>query len=195
MPHNVHVHSTPVAMQEVLKSQPKLAAVVDGSEAAAMCPVVSIVKGITFVLVRLPNIETHLAAVRASPVGIANVQTDAGWETQLLAAFFYVVTSHTASSSGDSAVSTTTHLRTRMVEPDLGEDPATGAASLALTAYLALQHGGASAKHDFELQQGVEMGRHSYIRVTVGLDKAGTAVERILLAGSAVTTMHGTLEV
>jgi predicted PhzF superfamily epimerase YddE/YHI9 len=93
-------------------------------------------------------------------------------------------------------------LRTRMFGSR--EDPATGSAASALASYLALQTGRAG-RYKYRLTQGVEMGQNSQIAVEVSV-KLATAitenstndkveVDEVLLSGSAVLTMQGTLEI
>ena len=74
------------------------------------------------------------------------------------------------------------------------EDPATGSAASALSSYLALTEPGARQRV-FLLTQGVEMGRRSEIGVHITLNEAGDQVEEVVLSGTAVKVMEGTLEV
>jgi trans-2,3-dihydro-3-hydroxyanthranilate isomerase len=79
-----------------------------------------------------------------------------------------------------------TPVRCRMFAPAIGgppEDPATGSAALALAGLLARQSGPGT----WTLQQGVELGRPSTMRVRA--DGAG----RTWVAGTAVEMMRGTL--
>ena len=61
------------------------------------------------------------------------------------------------------------HLRVRVFVPEMGidEDPATGAAAVALTGFLAGLPPVGDGAHAFVLEQGVEMGRPSRIDGTV----------------------------
>ena len=192
IPHHVRVHSQQVTAHTVWKTQAKLAGLVRQSSEPTFreaYPLVSIVKGMTFVLVDLPTMDGHLGLVEATGIPLEGVQQDAGWESTVLAPYFYTpVTAPT----GEPHL---TKLRTRMIEAHVGEDPATGSAACTLCAYLSLQRGDANGVHTFELEQGVEMGRRSLIRVTVTLNHTGQAVERVRLAGSAVVTMRGDLTV
>ena len=85
------------------------------------------------------------------------------------------------------------HFHTRMFAPwdGIAEDPATGSAAAAfagaLTAFEGLG-GGASA---FRLEQGVEMGRPSFIDLT--LRATGDALERVSIGGHAVKAAEGRL--
>jgi PhzF family phenazine biosynthesis protein len=77
-----------------------------------------------------------------------------------------------------------------------GEDPATGSASSALGAYLALHEAAEKGNGPFRyiLTQGVEMGKKSDIIVDV--TRAGPGfIESIFLSGTAVMVMQGSLEI
>lgn len=202
IPHNVHIHKHPVTAEAVWRSQPSLEAFVLRNQDAkatkeaeekpqqqyplrADFPVVSIVKGMTFILVELPTVQDHLGRVQAGAGAIEGVQLDENWESVITSPYFYVIL-----PSSDSKI---TKIRTRMVEARIGEDAATGSAASSLCTYLSLQRGEAGASYAFEIEQGVEMGRRSVIRVTVVLDNTGQAIERVRLGGSAVVTMQGVL--
>ena len=85
------------------------------------------------------------------------------------------------------------HFHTRMFAPwdGIAEDPATGSAAAAfagaLTAFEGLDDG-ASA---FRLEQGVEMGRPSFIEMT--LTMAGGALSKVSIGGQAVKVAEGRL--
>ena len=82
-------------------------------------------------------------------------------------------------------------LRTRMIEGPF-EDPATGSAACALSAFLILKLKRYSMC--FSITQGVEMGRKSDIEVYVMLNDVQDAVAEIELVGNAVKVMEGTIE-
>jgi trans-2,3-dihydro-3-hydroxyanthranilate isomerase len=87
-------------------------------------------------------------------------------------------------------------VRARMFAGDIGiaEDPATGSAALALGVWLAasgLIPG--DGEHSFTIEQGVDMGRASLLRVRV-VTEGGLAV-RCLVAGDAVHVASGTIRV
>lgn len=86
-------------------------------------------------------------------------------------------------------------LRARMFAPlsNILEDPATGSASAALGALLALLRPEPAGVFAIEIAQGVEMGRPSLIRVTARKEE-GTVGE-VLIAGRCVPVMRGTVEV
>lgn len=85
-------------------------------------------------------------------------------------------------------------VKQRVMVIDL-EDPATGAASATLGAYLALQRGGAGKTYKIEIEQGTEMGRESHIFVSVTLTADGKGVEKIELSGQAVEVMSGQIRI
>jgi trans-2,3-dihydro-3-hydroxyanthranilate isomerase len=83
------------------------------------------------------------------------------------------------------------HLRARMFAPldNVIEDPATGSASGALSAFLAGLDTAANAPFQILIEQGVEMGRRSLIEVTV--EKAAGTVGDVRIGGRCVSVMEG----
>ncbi|KAK4120277.1 hypothetical protein N657DRAFT_580202 [Parathielavia appendiculata] len=153
-------------------------------------PVVSIVRGMSFVLVRLPSLA-HLA--RAAPVNrldfakVPDLLDRGEWHGGFTARYYYVPLEEDGGRKGDVAV------RTRMVE--LGfEDPATGSAACTLASYLAVSGGKRETGEEgvrFAITQGVEMGRTSDIAVEVVLEqeKGGARVKELYLGGTAAVVM------
>lgn len=86
------------------------------------------------------------------------------------------------------------HIRARMFAPldNVMEDPATGSASAALGAYLVSLLPDADTKIGITIEQGVEMGRRSIIELEVV--KSNGTVTDVLISGSCVPVMRGTLE-
>ena len=85
--------------------------------------------------------------------------------------------------------------RARMFSPTAGiyEDPATGSAS-ALLAWQLLAGGGLKeGANRFQLEQGVEMGRPSFIRMEA--DVAGGKLSAVRIGGHAVRVSEGVIEV
>lgn len=74
------------------------------------------------------------------------------------------------------------------------EDPGTGSASAALCCYLAVTEG-AKGTVNFQLTQGVEMGRQCDIFVYVQMKDDGQGIEQVRLSGTAVEVMSGVLNV
>ncbi|KAF7593528.1 hypothetical protein BBP40_011256 [Aspergillus hancockii] len=159
------------------------------SDLVHLPPFISLVKGMTFILSELPSVES-LQHVRA---GLKDVNVDgqlnAQWHPDgTFTAFVFFVR---LGKSADGTVK----LRTRVVFGST-EDPATGAASCALVAYLSLYHPGherVDGPEKFEITQGIEIGRESHILLEVTPDAARTRVERLMLGGSAVKVMEGSI--
>jgi PhzF family phenazine biosynthesis protein len=167
--HNVKIHAQPF-------THPVLGAF----------PVVSIVKGMSFIVAKMPDLET-LAKQNKSFRENSYVDLDGldeGWQVGLLATYYYV----------DLGIdeSGTRQIRTRCLS--MGEDPATGSAASALTCYLALQERPVDRTIRFKVTQGVEMGRKSDISVEVTKTSDGKAIEKVVLSGTAVKIMEGSLE-
>lgn len=190
IPHDVHVHRHTIGDLQLpipgLSSHPKLV------KAEMKAPIVSIVKGMTFLLVRLDSLEMlALAECTSSELSFHGLLDRNGWAEGFVARYYYVIEdshSMSASSNGDGGV---TRIRTRMLEEAM-EDPATGSAACALGSYLALK---SKRSQRFEMVQGVEMGRRSVIGVEVQLDDVGTKVEKVRLSGGAVPVMEGNLRI
>ncbi|OQN96046.1 hypothetical protein B0A48_17846 [Cryoendolithus antarcticus] len=181
IPHNVHVHiESPFTGTEVETLQPKL----KGTELLNIATV-SPVKGMNFIYIQLPDLEA-LALVECT--GLKPAPTlDSAWNVGFCGSVFYVLGER--STTPGRAVKQS--LRMRMIEGIL-EDPATGSAACGLAAFLAVKGGDRNV--DFEMIQGVEMGRQSDIGVAVTLDRSAKAAEKIVLIGSAVKVMEGRVE-
>lgn len=184
IPHNVRIHQALVSGRAVLKAQPYLSRT---SVVTSELHVVSIVKGLSFVLIQVPSVSPHLEKIEVSgdSVECESVSLDEGWAPSFVGTYFYAITSH----SSDKVV----RLRTRMLEPSIGEDSATGSAASTLASFLALKDGTGKTTFYYSIEQGVEMGRASEIQVKVTLDATGKAVEKIILAGRAVHVTQGIL--
>lgn len=140
----------------------------------------------TFVLIALPSVKQHLELLRADQqVDCTAVRLDEGWEKSFVGTYFY-----TDISGPDSK---TIKLKTRMLEPSVGEDAATGSAASTLGCFLALKDGKPRKIYHYSIEQGVEMGRASEIIVKVTLDESGTAVSKVKLAGRAILVTQGTM--
>jgi PhzF family phenazine biosynthesis protein len=185
IPHNFHRHTEhEVTADDVQTLHPKL-----GKKPLSI-DVASPVKGMNFVCIQLPDLET-LAELGTNGSGAESlVKLDKEWDdkpTPLVGSFPYVITNQPSKEEGVVKV------RTRMLLGSL-EDPATGSASCALSALLAMKLKlGRTTK--FELTQGVEMGRQSDIGVVLTLNEKMDAVEKMELIGSAVKVMEGTIEI
>ncbi len=165
-------------------------------------PVVSIVRGMTFILVQLPDLEALAAAqARGNLVGESGTYTacaalDAGWREGIVVSYFYVDLGFADRDDGGSV----RNLRVRSFGSR--EDPATGSAACALASHLSLGED-RPGRYKYHLTQGVEMGRPSdiFVEVAVRLSSKPDAspgqleIEEVLLSGSAVLTMEGTLKI
>ena len=176
IPQAFHTHEAPAHSKDFLNTQ------IDSRNV----PIVSIVKGMTFALVELPEL-TALEALRASkPYDNNVVKLDAGWTPSFVGSYYYVLLQH---SSNDQP----TKLRARMFSPSAEEDSCTGSAACSLASWLALRYGGANAIYHFIVQQGFEMGRAGDLHVTVGLDTEGASILSVVLGGQAVVSMRGSI--
>ncbi|KAF1964805.1 phenazine biosynthesis PhzC/PhzF protein [Bimuria novae-zelandiae CBS 107.79] len=182
IPHDVYFHST--------KLLPHPFPALNGSEAPHV-PLVSIVKGMAFNLVKMKDVDT-LAVPTQGLLPLAKLyaheQLDegSGWDIGFTGSFFYIEMGESVEEPG------VRQLRTR----SLGgrEDPGTGSASCALAAYLSLTEEG-DRERKFHLTQGVEMGRRCDIYVEVVLKEGGREVEAVKMRGAAVEVMEGVLSV
>ncbi len=86
----------------------------------------------------------------------------------------------------------TANFHARMFAPAQGvmEDPATGSAAVALAAVVQRFDSPPSAEHRYVIEQGVEMGRPSLIRVAVTMRGGRRSV---IVSGTCVPVMRGTL--
>ncbi|KAL7820591.1 phenazine biosynthesis PhzC/PhzF protein [Trichoderma gracile] len=191
VPHNVHLHAkTLTAHAGIFAADLQPSEHVRRLELGA--PVFSLVRGVTFALVELPSLEllAHVAVgpVEFKPEGFL----DDGWQQGFIGRFYYVRTGDSTDDDGNGVP--VVSLRTRMIAEGF-EDPATGAASSCLAAYLSTQGRDkqTTPTRRYEFTQGVEMGKESSIRVDVSL-KDG-ALDTVLLAGPAVQVMRGTITV
>jgi len=175
IPHSVRIHSSVYSRYELERLQPSIGVLPDSS------PIVSIVKGMIFVLVALDS-QDALTFVNTTPYPV-NVALDKDWGDSFVASYFYY---RLPNSDADIV-----RLRTRMIEGSL-EDAATGSAASTLAAYLTLQEGKPGKSVRYAIVQGVEMGRRSEIFVDVKLDDSGK-IETVHLSGGAVKVMEGKL--
>ncbi|KAK5132537.1 hypothetical protein LTR08_008854 [Meristemomyces frigidus] len=176
IPHNVHLHrDAQFNTAQLYGLQPALG----DAGAPKAIDIVSPVNGMSFICAELPSLEA-LAAIEMSAK--PKPQLDEGWDTGFVGSYFYVVLKH---ESGGM------ELRTRMIEGSF-EDPATGSAACALSAFLAMKQ--RARTMSFTITQGVEMGRKSDIGVHVTLKESLDAVEKVELIGSAVKVMEGSIE-
>ncbi|KFA70987.1 hypothetical protein S40288_10354 [Stachybotrys chartarum IBT 40288] len=176
-------------------------------EAELRAPVVSIVKGMTALLVELPSLE-HLSQVSTASrldfgEAIQDLLLDDGpWGRSFCYRYYYVsldesIRGKKALASEPSGQGTfIRRVRTRMTELST-EDPATGSAAVTLGAYLAMKENPRRRMVKFKITQGVEMGRKSDIQVEVGskFENGQARISDIVLGGSAVVVMTGVLPI
>ncbi|KAI1079119.1 Diaminopimelate epimerase-like protein [Whalleya microplaca] len=189
IPHDVRLHARTLAYVlgdgqplEGLSPDPEV------REAELRAPVVSVVRGMTFVLVKLASLEA-LARVRMLRLDFDALPApllDEGWRGSFVCRYYYV----DVEGEGDGVRS----VRSRMVEMG-AEDPATGSAATALGAFLTLTEEKRGTR--LRVTQGVEMGRKSDISVETTTKEAEGGVElaELWLGGTAVVVMKGSLTV
>lgn len=186
IPHNVHIHSNKLSLEMIDKLQPSLSK--DDFMEASGCHLVSIVKGMTFALIELGSMAALEKVALSSTPTLPSVNLDNDWSPSFVATYFYVVQKGLA----DTEV---VKIDCRMIEAGIGEDPATGSAASALAAFLAIERVKDNPQSDvtieFELKQGVQMGRDSLIRLKVECHSG--EIDRIFLSGSACQVMSGKL--
>ena len=146
--------------------------------------IVSIVKGMTFILIELESQEA-LNLVETSGRSISVEGLDEGWNDTFVGTYFFVRTGKTAEG--------VTLLQTRMIEGTL-EDPATGSAASDLACYLSLVEGKPGQALRYAIIQGVEMGRKSEINIEVVLAESG-GIASVHLEGGAIQVMQGRLTI
>jgi trans-2,3-dihydro-3-hydroxyanthranilate isomerase len=93
------------------------------------------------------------------------------------------------------AESSNCDFRGRMFAPGLGiaEDPATGSAAAALAGYLALREQQENGTQEWAIEQGIEMGRPSWLRL--GAEKQEGKICAIRVGGSSVLVSEGIITV
>lgn len=188
IPHEVRIHKALMSWQRIVEIQGGLSAASKSNELAdASMPLVSVVRGMNFVLVdlsRQPELLDKVVPTKNDIAKHSDLDTDFNDGGNLVANVFY--RTYPDQETSDSII----RVRQRVMAIEL-EDPATGSACSALGAYLALQRGGAGRSYSFEIDQGIEMGRASKIFVEVKLDQDGKQVDAINSKGSAVEVMSG----
>jgi PhzF family phenazine biosynthesis protein len=185
VPHSYHLHETRCPAPRILGLHSTLSSFIAEDQAF---PIVSIVHGMTFVLVELQ----HLDALASAQLGneSANILAssgilDKGWEYESpIGVYLYLRNAEVAQDGVEL-------IRTRMLVRGI-EDPATGSAASALTGYLALKEADTEGgMREWKIVQGVEMGRRSEIGVKVALQS--DKIDTIELSGTAVVVSKGTI--
>lgn len=188
IPHNVHIHAHTIGDLE--RPILGLSSIPEIRKAELKAPIMSIVKGMTFLLVELKSL-TALGEVTMENPGVDfHGLLDREWGEGFVSKYYFVVLGEEGG---------VVRVRTRMIEVAM-EDPATGSAASALSAWLSLigeQRGRSGGIRRFEVTQGVEMGRRSVIGVEVAISEKNMEkrVEGLRLSGSAVLVMEGSLRI
>jgi pre-mRNA-processing factor 19 len=200
IPHAVHIHEN--SLKDLLSKhagsyEPYLNEKPSIREAERSAQVVSIVRGMTFVMVRLDGGLDDLALVTESRRGLdfgkASGLLDEGeWAGGFTARYYYVLDTPEPVRREDGKWEV--KVRTRMAELAT-EDPATGSASSALACKLALEW---KLAEPFVMKntQGVEMGRKSDIEVEVVPSVGANGeveIKEVYLAGKATVVMNGSI--
>lgn len=182
IPHNVHIHEHTIGDLE--RPILGLSSIPEIRKAELKAPIVSIVKGMTFLLVELKSLAVLGEVTMENPGVDFHGLLDGEWGEGFVSKYYFVIL------GGEGGV---VKVRTRMIEVAM-EDPATGSAASALSAWLSLKGGGSGR---FEVTQGVEMGRKSVMGVEVAVSERDMKrrVEGVRLSGSAVLVMEGSLRI
>lgn len=183
--HDVRIHANRFPARELLRLHGTLEPLFQPDDSV---PVFSIVNGMSQILVELPSLEALAAVTTALGGEIPSANSgylDEGWESGLILTYFFV------RNVKDPQTGRTT-IRTRGILGNL-EDPATGSAASGLASYLTLVDGNAD-DHQYNIVQGVKMGRRSEIGVKVGM-KEGKKIDSVELKGTAVQVSEGNIVV
>ena len=182
IPHDVRLHQVKVHAKAFLASQPRISS---SAGTNSVFPAVSIVKGMTFILTEMENLETlGILLAGAQRIDRESIKLDDGWEPSFMAPYYYVIVQRTTE---------VIKVRSRLIEPSIGEDPCTGSAASTLAAYLSLRDGELGETYVYVIEQGVEVGRAGEIHVKVTLDETAKAVKKVILVGGAVLVSKGVL--
>ena len=124
IPHDFHIHGNPVKQDAIMKVQPELGKKMTAATRQRDHPIVSCVNGMNFMMAELSSVDAELAAVNRAAAELPNSDSliDQGWARGFIGMYFFVVL--------DSSAQKTTRLRTRMIDYEIGEDPATGSAAV-----------------------------------------------------------------
>ncbi|KAL2803228.1 hypothetical protein BJX63DRAFT_412667 [Aspergillus granulosus] len=180
--HNVHIHETQYPLSEVSRLYPTLEAYLAPEKVALF----SVVKGMSQLLIELPSLEALGAVTTAYGGQEASASyLDETWAEGMVCTYFFV------RDVEDEKLGKKV-IRTRMILGNL-EDPATGSAASGLAAYLSLIEG-RTGKFNYEVVQGVEMGRRSEIGVEVVIAEV-SKIESLVLKGSSVKVSEGKIVV
>ena len=205
VPHEFHVHSKKVSIDEVVAVQPQIRIIPTFEKVKTKSfPVVSLVKGMTFALIDLTDAPQVLAGLKAGEAPA--VELDKEWTPSFTGCMYYKRKGFTEQAKGEPSI---INLQCRMIVQGF-EDPGTGSASCALACYLAttgeshdlvaktagmkLEEG--KLEHSiFAIEQGIEMGRKCTIAVEVDTKREGDEqkIQTVILSGRANFMLKGEL--
>lgn len=183
--HDVRIHANRLPTRELLRLHATLEPFFQPDDSV---PLFSIVNGMSQVLVELPSLEALATVTTALGGEIPSTNSgylDKGWESGLILTYFFV------RNVKDPQTGKTT-IRTRGILGNL-EDPATGSAASGLASYLSLVDEKAG-DYQYNIVQGVEMGRHSEIGVNVQINE-DKKIDSVELKGTAVQVSEGSIVV
>lgn len=189
VPHDIHVHHEQAALARIRAVQGCVDAASDLYDVQATHPVVSMVRGVTYALVDLTKRQDLFAGL--VPGESPRLDLDDGWTPSFTGVMYYRLVDSRVEIESSTTV---WELRVRMIAINL-EDPACGSGGCSLGAYLALRNGHESRNHRFNIEQGLDMGRHSRIVVDVRLDEERRRVVEVKLAGQAAFVVEGRIYV
>ncbi|KAH7308826.1 hypothetical protein BKA65DRAFT_520002 [Rhexocercosporidium sp. MPI-PUGE-AT-0058] len=193
VPHDAHVHKHQLSNEEAAEAG--ISAPV-AQKILGPLSVVSIVKGMTFAMIELPSNDVLSTASGSVVPSKLSGSLDRPWfEGALLGTWYFVDNRQTE----NGAVRISSRM---MMHGGTLQDPATGSAASAFSAYWAKRVWANRQEDDsddfvtsFDIEQGVDMGRPSSIQTKVVLDAKTSDVKRVVLGGSAVQVMEGFIEV
>jgi PhzF family phenazine biosynthesis protein len=192
VPYDAHTHKAQFPLSELLRLHPSLVPAFSetGYRKTKSFPVFSVVKGVSQIFVELPSLSALGSLAPGSEVVTTKSSSqggylDDGWNVDgVLVLYFYV------RDVWDDDTKKTV-IRTRLIHGSL-EDAATGSAASGLAAYLSLVDStSTSSSYDYDIIQGVEMGRRSEIGAEARLSEDGKSIKSLKLRGSAVKISEG----
>ncbi|KAI1982948.1 hypothetical protein LOZ54_005162 [Ophidiomyces ophidiicola] len=215
VPVDVHVHAKETPRDEILAVQRSLRASPLVDRMKVSYAVVSIYRGLAFTLVDFTTCPTLISLLQ--PGETPEPSLDIGWKSAPASGastptttITMTTTTTTTKTSPAPVVECYGAVYFIQLQTDFTEEPyitrlvvrviaggveeAAGASGCcALAAYLALQKGGASSRHAFAIEQGIEMGRKSQLCIDLRLNEQGTGVVKIMLSGKMTLAMEGRL--
>jgi PhzF family phenazine biosynthesis protein len=182
LPHNFHMNSVRVPYGQIDVTRPPSSSI---TNVETGFPVVSIMKGITFILADVADLAM-LAASRFGKNPVIHVDMDKEWNEGLNGILYYFV----SSSSDDEHIEIQTNLT-----PAQAKDTAPGSAACALACFLSVKAKQPRTKYRYWVTQGVDIGRKSEMEIIVLTDAEGSGVDELELCGRAVVVSLGRLRV